>query len=137
MITSPQKGATVQSGFTITADANDDQGILRVDFSIDGQVVGSATSAPYMFTSAALGAGSHTIEATAYDVVNHTSDSAMVTIIDPTCGNTCTGDQTCDMETGMCVETDDGGCCSTSGKDAGGAFVLFFGVALVLRRRRR
>lgn len=137
MITSPQKDATVQSGFMITADANDDQGVLRVDFAIDGQVVGSATNAPYTFTSAALGVGSHTIEATAYDAVNHTSDSAMVNLIDPTCGNTCTDDQTCDMETGMCVETDDGGCCSTSGKDAGGSFVLFFGVALVLRRRRR
>jgi uncharacterized protein (TIGR03382 family) len=137
MITSPQKGATVQAGFTITADANDDLGVLRVDFSIDGQVVGSATTPPYMFTSAALDVGSHTVEATAYDAVNHTSDSAMVTIIDPTCGNSCTGDQTCDMETGMCVETDDGGCCSTSGKDAGGSFVLFVGVALVLRRRRR
>jgi vibriolysin len=137
MITSPQKGATVQSGFTVTADANDDQGVLRVDFSIDGQVVGSSTTAPYMFTSSALGAGAHTVEATAYDVVNHTSDSAMVTIIDPTCGNTCTGDQTCDMETGMCVETDEGGCCSTSGNNAASSLLLFAGVGLVLRRRRR
>lgn len=138
MITSPQKGATVQSGFTITANANDDQGVLRVDFSVDGHVIGSATAAPYMVTSAALGAGSHTVEATAYDAVNHASDSAMVTIIDPTCGNTCTADETCDMATGMCVEKDDGGgCCSSTGHDVGGSFVLFAGVGLVLRRRRR
>jgi uncharacterized protein (TIGR03382 family) len=134
-ITSPQKGATVQSGFMVTADANDDLGVVKVDFSIDGQVVGTATSAPYMITSSALGAGTHTIEATAYDAVNHTSDSAMVTIIDPTCGNACTDDQTCDMTTGMCV--DEGGCCSSSGHNVGGSFLLFAGVGLLLRRRRR
>jgi hypothetical protein len=63
------------------------------------------------------------------------SDSAMVTIIEPTFGNTCTGDQTCDMTTGMCV--DDGGCCSTSGNNAASSLVLFAGVRLVLRRPRR
>jgi len=137
-ITSPQKGATVQTGFTITANASDDQGVLRVDFSIDGQKVGSATSAPYMFTSAPLGAGSHVVEATAYDAFNHTSDSVMVTLVDPTCGNSCTGDQTCDMTTGTCTENDDGGgCCSTSGDNAVSSLVLFAGMALVLRRRRR
>ncbi len=134
-LTSPQKNATVQSGFMITADANDDLGVVKVDFSIDGQIVGTATSPPYMFMSAPLGTGAHTVEATAYDAVNHTSDSAMVTIIDPTCGNACTGDETCDMTTGMCVE--EGGCCSSSGGNVGGSFVLFAGVGLVLRRRRR
>ena len=134
-ITSPQKNGTVQSGFMITADANDDLGVVKVDFSIDGQLVGTSTNPPYMFMSAPLGAGAHTIEATAYDAVNHTSDSAMVTLIDPTCGNACTEDQTCDMTTGMCV--DEGGCCSSSGGNVGGSFVLFAGVGLVLRRRRR
>ncbi|HEY5944952.1 MAG TPA: M4 family metallopeptidase [Kofleriaceae bacterium] len=137
-ITSPQKGATVQAGFTITATASDDQGVLRVDFSIDGQVVGSAANAPYMITSAPLAAGSHVVVATAYDAVNHASDSAMVTIVDPTCGNTCSDDQVCDMTTGTCIEKDDGGgCCSAGGNNAAGSLVLFFGVALVLRRRRR
>jgi len=140
-ITSPQKNSKVQSGFTITADASDDQGVLRVDFSIDGHVVGSSANAPYMFTSAALGPGSHTVEATAYDAVNHASDSAMVTIVDPTCGNACTADQTCDMTTGTCMDKpeaeDGGGCCSTSGHNAEGSLALFAGVALVLRRRRR
>lgn len=139
MITSPEKGATVQAGFTITANASDDQGVLRVDFSIDGQVVGSATAAPYTITSAMLGAGSHVVEATAYDAVNHTSDSAMVTIIDPTCGNSCTSDQVCDMNTGTCMDKPDedgGGCCSTSDGNAASSLALFAGIALLLRRRR-
>src|SRR5262249_19511488 len=68
MITAPTDGANVQPGFVISADASDDQGVLRVDFSIDGTVVGSATAAPYTFTTAAtLGFGSHVVEATAYD----------------------------------------------------------------------
>lgn len=138
-ITSPQKDSKVQSGFTITAEASDDQGVLRVDFSIDGTVVGNATSAPYTFTSAALGAGSHMVQATAYDAINHTSDAVMVTVMDPTCGNTCSGDEVCDMNTGTCVPKDDdgGGCCSVGGKSASSSLLLFAGTALVLRRRRR
>jgi Zn-dependent metalloprotease len=132
----PADVAQVKAGFVITADAMDDQGILRVDFAIDGTVIGSSTTAPYMFTSpTALAFGPHTIEATAFDAVNHTSDSVMVNLIDPTCGNTCTSDQTCDMDTGLCV--DNAGCCAIGGGGAGGAFVLFAGVALVLGRRRR
>ena len=122
-------------GFVVTADASDDQGILRVDFSIDGTVVGSSTTAPYMFTSATtLAFGPHMVEATAFDAVNHTSDSVTVNIIDPTCGNTCTSDQSCDMMTGMCV--DNAGCCSTGGP-YGGSLLLIAGTALVLGRRRR
>jgi len=138
MITSPEKGATVEAGFTVTATANDDQAVLRVDFAIDGTVVGNATTAPYMFTSAPLGPGPHVVEATAYDAINHTSDTAMVTIIDPTCGNACTSDQMCEMTTGTCVDKPDGGgCCSTSGDNAVSSLGLFAGIALVLRRRRR
>ena len=108
-ITAPGESSMVNQGFIVTADATDDQGILRVDFAIDGTVVGSSTTAPYTFTSATnLAFGPHMVEATAFDAVNHTSDSVMVTIIDPTCGNTCTSDQTCDMMTGLCVDNGGG-----------------------------
>jgi len=142
-ITSPMTGTTVQQGFTVAATATDDQGVLRVDFSIDGAVVNATTTAPYMFTTAAnLAPGSHVIAATAYDAVNHTSDSVTVTIIDPTCGNACTADQMCDSMTGMCVANPDtggggGGCCSSSRDSAGGSLLLFAATGLVLARRRR
>jgi Zn-dependent metalloprotease len=137
-LTSPAKGGTVQAGFVITANASDDQGVLRVDFSIDGQVVGSATNAPYTFTSAPLAAGSHVVEATAYDAINHASDTATVNLVDPTCGNSCTEDQICDMPTGTCMDKpDDGGCCSTTGSNAASSLALFAGMSLLLRRRRR
>ncbi|MBA3498899.1 MAG: M4 family metallopeptidase, partial [Deltaproteobacteria bacterium] len=139
-ITAPTKGATVAPGFIVTANAYDDQGVLKVEFAIDGQVVGTSTTPPYTYTSEPLAPGPHLVEATAFDGINKTSDSAMVNIVDPVCGNTCTEDQTCDMTTGTCVdkpEEDGGGCCSTSGDNAVSSLVLFAGLGLVLRRRRR
>ncbi|HEY6040082.1 MAG TPA: M4 family metallopeptidase, partial [Kofleriaceae bacterium] len=61
-ITTPMTGTSVQPGFAVSATATDDQGVLRVDFSVDGAVVNSSTTAPYMFTTAAnLAPGSHVI----------------------------------------------------------------------------
>ena len=144
-ITAPTTGASVPAGFKVEATATDDQGVLRVDFSIDGAVVGSSTTAPYTLTTAAsLAPGAHMIAATAYDAANHTTDSVTVTIIDPTCGGTCSASQTCQMTTGTCVDKpanedpgSDGGCCSTSRDNAGGSLLLAFGTALAIRRRRR
>ncbi|HET9987295.1 MAG TPA: M4 family metallopeptidase [Kofleriaceae bacterium] len=143
-ITSPMTGTSVQPGFQVAATATDDQGVLRVDFSVDGVVVNATTTAPYMFTTAAtLAPGSHVIAATAYDAVNHASDSVTVTIIDPTCGNACTANQTCDAMTGTCVANpdtntgDSGGCCSSSRGNAGGSLLLFAATGIVLLRRRR
>lgn len=140
-ITSPMTGANLAAGFGITADATDDQGVLRVDFSIDGAVVGSSTTPPYAFamTDIGLAVGAHTVEAIAYDAVNHASDSVAITVYDPTCGGGCPMDQTCTE--GVCVMNPDtgggGGCCSSSKSGVGGPLILFAGTALVLWRRRR
>ena len=139
-ITSPMTGTSAQPGFTVAATATDDQGVLRVDFSVDGAVVHAMTTTPYTFTTAAtLAPGAHTIAATAYDAVNHASDSVTVTIIDPTCGGACTVNETCDSTTGTCVANpgDSGGCCSSSRDGAGGSLLLFAATGFVLVRRRR
>jgi len=139
-ITSPSATDIVEQGFTITATASDDRDLVRVDFSIDGEVVGSATAAPYTFKTATnLAYGEHLVEATAYDTINMASDSVTVNLIDPTCGNTCTASETCDMDTGECVAKPDngGGCCSTGSPGVGGSVMLFGLCALVLGRRRR
>lgn len=143
-IDSPLTGTSVQAGFAVSATATDDQGVLKVEFSVDGQVVGTSDTAPYTFTTAAsLAPGSHMIAATAYDSANHASDSVTVTIIDPTCGNSCTAEQMCNMTTGVCEALpnndngDGGGCCSTSGGGAGGSLLLFASTGAVLLRRRR
>ena len=139
-ITAPTTGAHVQAGFEIDATATDDQGVLRVDFTIDGSVVGTSTAAPYTFTSAAtLAAGSHVIGAIAYDAVNTATDTVTVTLIDPTCGGTCTADESC--VDGACVANpatgDGGGCCNSGRSNPAGALVLVVGAGLILRRRRR
>jgi uncharacterized protein (TIGR03382 family) len=116
----------------------DDMGVSRVDFSINGNKVGSVTTPPYTFTTSPLGVGTHLIEATAYDSVNKASDSAMVVVPDPTCGYKCTDDQVCDSATGQCMDNPDGGgCCSTTGGNAASSFGLFAAVSILLRRRRR
>ena len=139
-ITAPITGSKVQAGFEVDATATDDQGVLRVDFTIDGAVVGTSLTAPYTFTTdATLAVGSHVVGATAYDAVNQASDSVTVTLIDPTCGGTCTADQSC-IE-GACVANPDngsgGGCCNTGRSNPAGALVLMFGAGLLLRRRPR
>ncbi|HEX7704351.1 MAG TPA: M4 family metallopeptidase [Kofleriaceae bacterium] len=139
-ITAPITGTKVPVGFEIAADATDDQGVLRVDFTIDGAVVGTSMTAPYTFTTdATLAVGTHVVGATAYDAVNQASDSVTVTLIDPTCGGTCTADESC-VE-GACVANPDngsgGGCCNTGRSNPAGALVLMVGAGLVLRRRPR
>ena len=140
MITAPAKGASVQPSFIITANATDDQGVIRVEFTVDGKVVGSVATAPYTVTTEPLAPGSHIIEATAFDAVNRAKDSITVNIVDPTCGNTCSEDQVCDMATGTCTDKpgeDGGGCCSTSDKSAASSLVLLGALAFLSRRRRR
>jgi len=134
-ITSPTEGTNAKPGFTIKADVTDDTGIVRVDFSIDGVVVGSVDKAPFEVTAdATVAFGDHMIEVTAYDVSNSATDQVAITLIDPTCGKKCTSDQTCDMDEGVCV--DNGGCCSTGGSPAA-PLLLFAGCAVVVMRRRR
>lgn len=72
-ITSPANNATVSSGFTIQTNASSPVGIRKVDFSVDGVYIGSATSSPYSFTTPNLSSGQHSIAAV---VTNETGLSA-------------------------------------------------------------
>ncbi len=90
-IVSPRGGYTSDSSnqyyasgvVTITADVSvPDSGLKRVDYIVDGAVVGSSTAAPYTFgwdASGALGGTAHTLTVTAYDNDLHT-DSASVRV---------------------------------------------------------
>ena len=49
------------------ATASDDHGVARVDFHLDGQLVGSDTTAPYSVALNGVPAGQHTAQATAHD----------------------------------------------------------------------
>ena len=86
-ITSPSSGAVVSGDVAITAAATDEQsGIARVEFRVDGALISSSTAEPYAATwdASAAAAGSHTIQVTAYDGAgNSASASGTVTIPAP------------------------------------------------------
>jgi hypothetical protein len=69
-ITSPAAGATVSGSVGITAGASDvGSGVARVEFRVDGTLLASDAASPYSATWNASGAtaGTHTIQATAFD----------------------------------------------------------------------
>jgi len=85
-ITFPTQGATVAGAVDITATASDDIGVTKVEFLIDGIVVGQGVSAqqagPYVFNWNTTGytTGSHTLATRAYDAAGNTATSASVTV---------------------------------------------------------
>jgi poly(hydroxyalkanoate) depolymerase family esterase len=46
-LTAPVNGATVSGTITLSANASDNVGVSRVEFSVDGSVVGTDTASPY------------------------------------------------------------------------------------------
>jgi hypothetical protein len=79
-ITSPANGATftAPASITITANAADSDGtVARVDFSRNGQAIGSDTSAPYGVTWSNVPAGSYTLTAVAHDDAGATASSSV------------------------------------------------------------
>jgi len=68
-LTCPADGAAVSgSPVALSASASDASGIQKIDFSVDGAVVGLSASAPYQYNWYPQSVkGFHTITATAYD----------------------------------------------------------------------
>ena len=81
-LTAPTSGSTVSGPVTLSATATDNVAVTRVDFAVDGTVIGSSTAAPYQVTwnSAAAGNGSHAVSATAYDAAGNASTPSSVTV---------------------------------------------------------
>lgn len=83
-ITAPAANATVSGTVSVTANAGDNVGVTKVEFSIDGgAVAATSTTSPYGFNwaSTAVADGSHTITATAYDAANNkATNSVAVTV---------------------------------------------------------
>ncbi|WP_395851944.1 Ig-like domain-containing protein [Cystobacter fuscus] len=83
VLTAPASNATLRGTVTMTATADDDIGVAKVEF-YDGQtLVGTDTSAPYSvsWNTAGLADGTHTLTAKAYDGVGLTGTSVGVTVI--------------------------------------------------------
>jgi peptidoglycan/xylan/chitin deacetylase (PgdA/CDA1 family) len=82
-ITSPTDGATVTGTVKITASASDvGSGIAQVSFYVDGNLIGTAKSAPYSLTwnTKKVTAGQHTLWAVAQDVAGNTQTSTSIRV---------------------------------------------------------
>ena len=80
-VTAPQPGETfsaASSPLAFQVDASDNVGLLRVDFSLDGKAIGSASQPPYSLPWPALTPGGHTLIVTATDLAGNTTQSASV-----------------------------------------------------------
>jgi subtilisin family serine protease len=80
-ITAPASGAVVSGTVAVTAQAFDNTGIARVEFTVDGSLRATSSTAPYGFAWNTTGeVGSHTLVATAYDAAGLSGASTPVAV---------------------------------------------------------
>lgn len=83
-VTAPANGATIAGTVDITATASDNVGVVKVEFYLDGMLLGTDTSTPYAFTWAtgSVPDGSHRVMAKAVDAAGNvgTDDDTTVTV---------------------------------------------------------
>ena len=82
-LTSPAAGALLTRGvtYTLTASASDNVGVARVEFLLDGALLGSDTTAPYSLSwYNTTTVGSHSLLARAYDAAGNVASSTAVTV---------------------------------------------------------
>jgi poly(hydroxyalkanoate) depolymerase family esterase len=81
-LTSPLNGATVSGDVSLGATASDDVGVDRVEFLLDGALLGSDAIAPYAWTwnAAASSNGAHTLQARAFDLADNVGTSAAIDV---------------------------------------------------------
>jgi thermitase len=80
-ITTPWDGTVVSGNVVITAAASDDKGVARVQFFVNGELVGTATSEPYSVRwNSRKSSGTVVIEAVAWDAAGNSAASNPVTV---------------------------------------------------------
>jgi hypothetical protein len=79
-ITSPAAGSSVSGTVTISATGSDNVGVTKVDFLVDGVLLGTDTTSPYSasWNTTTATNGSHTLTAKASDAANNQTTSAPV-----------------------------------------------------------
>jgi len=81
-ITSPTNGTGVSGTVAVAATANDNVGVTRVEFFVNGALQATDTAAPYLFSwdTSSLAPGSYTLSAKAYDAATNVTTSADVNV---------------------------------------------------------
>ncbi len=85
-ITSPSAGATISGTVTVKAGAGDDYGVAKVEFLVDGSLIGVDTQGADGWTaswnSTTVSDGQHTITATATDTTGQTATDTVTITVD-------------------------------------------------------
>ena len=81
-VTAPVNSATVSGIVTVVASATDNVGVSRVEFSVNGALKATATSAPYSYSwdTASAANGSYTVSAAAYDAAGNKGQSVAISV---------------------------------------------------------
>jgi len=99
-ITKPQDGAAVSPGFAVQANVDTAYGVSKVELRVDGNLVSTITSTPYVFNAPDnLASGQHTVEVTGYDSHSLPGKASIHAII----GEPCTKAADCPDATQTCV----------------------------------
>ncbi|MBI4086059.1 MAG: hypothetical protein HY433_02350, partial [Candidatus Liptonbacteria bacterium] len=83
-IASPLNGSTVSGAVTISANATDNMGVVKVEFYVDSALKTTVFTSPYSYVWFATPFGSHTLTAKAYDAAGNPGQSSAVTVNVPT-----------------------------------------------------
>ena len=81
-ITAPTADSTVNVVTNITAIATDNVSVAKVEFYVDGALLGTDTASPYSYAwnTSASANGTHSLSAKAYDTVGNVGTSAVVNV---------------------------------------------------------
>jgi len=82
-VTFATPGSTVSRTVALSATASDDVGVTRVEFLVDGNVVGADSSAPYSidWDTGPVADGQHSITVRASDAVGNTTTTAAAAVV--------------------------------------------------------
>ncbi len=82
-LTSPANLSVVSGNVTISANASDDTAVSKVEFYVDGNLVGTDTTAPYSITwdSTTVLDANRTIYAIAYDTAANQTTSSAISVV--------------------------------------------------------
>lgn len=129
-LTSPANGAAVSGIVTLAAIASDDIGVARVDFLLDGALLGSDATAPYShaWDSSGTSNGAHVLSARAVDLAGNTGTSSPVNV-------TVTGGTSGGSPVTVVFNNEDANdgyvkATSTGGSAAVGTLEAFYGLAI-------
>ncbi len=81
-ITAPLANASLSKTQTITATASDAIGVTKVEFWMDGQLLGTDTTSPYSFSldTTKYTSATHSLQTKAYDAAGNVGTSAAVSV---------------------------------------------------------